>query len=173
MFLRHLANHTPETPVYAFVDLDPDGIAIMSTYKYGSYRLAHEDIASKHSSGISIPSMRWLGIKQHHISSSGLQGGKFAGIIPDLQGLMRLTIRDRKKATQMLNWDICCETGPEQEWRHELQMMLTLNIKAEIQILDELPEDMVSFLSAQLNSTPELGVDTMAGMACSDDGLLF
>ncbi|KAH6638757.1 Spo11/DNA topoisomerase VI subunit A [Boeremia exigua] len=139
-FLRQLTDHAPHLPIFAFVDLDPDGIAIMSTYKYGSYRLAHENVTPTGTPVLNLPNVRWLGVKQHHISQMPT-GESCAETVamPELQGLMRLTARDRNKAVRMLEWDLCCETGPEQEWRRELQTMLVLNVKAEMQILDELP----------------------------------
>lgn len=160
--------------MYAFVDLDPDGIAIMSTYKYGSYRLAHEDVALKDTPALSLPNIRWLGVKSHDISRvPANEATAVTTEMPDLQGLLRLTERDRTKASRMLEWDLCSEIGPEQEWRRELQTMLTLNIKAECQILDELPGGMMSFLGAELDQIEETEVELVVGTACSDDGLLF
>ena len=156
------------------MDLDPDGIAIMSTYKYGSYRLAHEDVAPKDTPALSLPNIRWLGVKRHHISRTPvIESGTDTSTMPELQGLMRLTARDRIKATRMLQWNLCSEIGPEQEWRRELQTMLVLNTKAEIQILDELPGGMVSFLSNELDRTSATEVDVVVDTTCSDDGLLF
>lgn len=160
--------------MYAFIDLDPDGIAILSTYKYGSYRLAHEDVASMDAPALSLPSIRWLGVKRHHISRvSVTERDTNTSVMPELQGLVRLTTRDRCKAAQMLEWDLCSETGLEQEWRHELQLMLMLNVKAEMQILDELNGGVISFLSNELERTEQPRVDVVVDRACSDDGLLF
>jgi meiotic recombination protein SPO11 len=160
--------------MYAFLDLDPDGIAILSTYKYGSYRLAHEDVAPKDTPALSLPNLRWLGVKGHHINRTPVdESDTNTSAMTELQGLMRLTARDRTKATRMLEWNLCTEDGPEKEWRHELQTMLILNIKAEMQTLDELPGGMVSFLGNELDRTGEAMVDAMVDMECSDDGLLF
>lgn len=159
--------------MYAFVDLDPDGIAIMSTYKYGSYRLAHEDLASGHIGGLNLPNLRWLGLKNHHIGRGLVKESSTTEHTPDLQGLMRLTARDRTKATRMLEWDICAETGPEQEWRHGLQQMLTLNVKAEMQIFDEFPGGMIAFLNTELGQLQETEVGAVITSSYSDDGLLF
>jgi meiotic recombination protein SPO11 len=161
-------------PMYTFVDLDPDGIAILSTYKYGSYRLAHENVTAEQTAGLTLPNMRWLGLKKHHISSGSVhESTAAAGYMPDLQGLMRLTARDRTKAARMLEWDLCCEAGPEQEWRYELQGMLMLNIKAEMQILDECPGGMVSFLRNELGQVHDTEEDTVSTMSCMEEGLLF
>ena len=161
-------------PMYTFVDLDPDGIAIMSTYKYGSYRLAHENIAAGQTAGSTLPNMRWLGLKMHHLCPGSVhESTATAEHRPDLQGLMRLTARDRTKAARMLEWDLCCESGPEQEWRHELQGMLMLNIKAEMQILDECPGGMVSFLQNELGQVHDTEEDTVSAMSYMEEGLLF
>jgi meiotic recombination protein SPO11 len=154
--------------MFALVDLDPDGIAILSTYKYGSYRLAHEGLTPKDTPGLSLPDIHWLGVKRHHISRTPMDNSNTdASTIPELQGLMKLTARDRTKAMRMLEWDLCGVDGPEQEWRHELQTMLMLNTKAEMQILDELPHGLVPWLSTELGKV--CGPDR----ACSDDGMLF
>jgi meiotic recombination protein SPO11 len=169
-----MADHAPHIPIYAFVDLDPDGIAILSTYKYGSYRLAHESVGAGDTPALSLPKLRWLGVKRHHISRFPvIDSDTDTGTIPELQGLMRLTTRDRTKATRMLEWDICCEAGPEQDWRCELQTMLTLNVKAEMQILDEVQGGVVGFLSNELHRTEQEGTGLAVDKACSDDGLLF
>ncbi|USP72959.1 meiosis-specific topoisomerase spo11 [Curvularia clavata] len=138
-FLRQLGDKAPHIPMFVLVDLDPDGIAILSTYKYGSYRLAHEDVTLVNIPTLSLPNIRWLGVKSQDLIQS-TEGGEVSeiNVVPQLQGPMRLTVRDRKKAAQMLEWDLCGEYGPEQSWRQELQRMLMLNIKAEMQVMDEL-----------------------------------
>jgi|SRR5690242_3188022 len=160
--------------MYVLVDLDPDGIAIMSTYKYGSFRLAHEDMASRNTQALSLPSMRWLGVKRQHIVQAPMeQHSMHTCAVPELHGLMRLTARDRSKAVRMLEWDLCSETGPEQDWRHELQTMLMLNVKAEMQILDELPGSLVSFLRLELDQLERKQVGVAEVTTSPDDGLLF
>ncbi|KUJ17464.1 DNA topoisomerase IV, alpha subunit [Mollisia scopiformis] len=114
-FLHFLATRFPRIPIYALVDFDPDGIGIMSTYKHGSKALAHEK-------NVAVPSLHWLGIRSLDFTTDD-----------SVQGLLSLTKRDRNIAKKMLaRQDV--ETG-DQEWRRELQMMLMLNMKAEIQIL--------------------------------------
>lgn len=96
----------------------------MSTYKHGSWNLSHE------SAKLRVSSLRWLGVK-----SADLCGAEMLG---DSAGLLRLSHRDRKKATKMLEWNIMKENGLETEWRTELQVMLMLNFKAEMEFLGEL-----------------------------------
>jgi meiotic recombination protein SPO11 len=116
-FLRLLSTHVPT--IFVLVDFDPDGLGIMSTYKYGSIALAQE---SQH---LAVPSIRWLGVR----SSDFVQDSC------DKTGLLKLSGRDRRIAMRMLEKDIFGEEGREKEWRRELQVMLVLNFKAEIQIL--------------------------------------
>ncbi|KAH7330466.1 Spo11/DNA topoisomerase VI subunit A [Rhexocercosporidium sp. MPI-PUGE-AT-0058] len=113
-FLHLLSTHHPTVPIYALVDFDPDGLGIMSTYKHGSQALSHEI-------NLAVPSLQWLGVRSRD----------FLGKEADIRGLLRMTARDRRIALRML------ERGEESDEgrRRELQVMLMLNIKAEIQIL--------------------------------------
>ncbi|KAH7079721.1 meiosis-specific topoisomerase Spo11 [Paraphoma chrysanthemicola] len=173
-FLRIIADQAPHLPIHCLVDSDPDGIAILSTYKYGSYRLAHEDVALSATPGLSLPTIRWLGVKSHHIIRTPVGECDTSPTTRlGLQGLMRLTARDRNKVSRMLEWDLCAEDGPEQGWRSELQTMLMLNIKAEMQILDEMPGGLVSWLSMELFKTYEEGPEHSTYTSSVDDGMLF
>ncbi|KAF2646709.1 DNA topoisomerase IV, alpha subunit [Massarina eburnea CBS 473.64] len=177
-FLRHVADEIPHIPMFAFVDFDPDGIAIMSTYKHGSYRLAHESVAHKDTPGLRLPELRWLGVQSHHLNRVPVGESVAAtAALPDAQGLMRLTARDRRKAQQMLEWNLCAEGGPEPEWRAELQRMLMLNIKAEMQILDEQAGGLVSWLGNELDVMQGSGTGSTSTSAVatidSDDEMLF
>ncbi len=171
-FLRRVADDGPHIPMFTLVDFDPDGIAIMSTYKYGSYRLAHEDVAHQDTPGLKLPQLQWLGVQSHHMSWTLVNGGDTeTAALADAQGLMRLTTRDRRKAQRMLEWDLCAEGGQEAMWRAELQRMLMLNVKAEMQILDERPGGLVSWLSNEL-SAMQRPRSAVAGLD-SDDDVLF
>ncbi|KAL2845250.1 Spo11/DNA topoisomerase VI subunit A [Aspergillus pseudoustus] len=106
-------------PFYALVDSDPDGIAIMSMYKYGS--MAH---ASENKSLV-IPCLQWLGLRTSDLVENAENGDE----------LMSLTARDRKKIVAMLSRNpVLTVDGPEAEWRVELQRMMMLNMKAETEI---------------------------------------
>lgn len=107
-------------------------MGIMSTYKHGSMNLAHEF-------NLEVPSIQWLGVR----SSDFLQSEA------DIQGLLKLSSRDRRIAMKMLEKDIFSEEGQEQERRRELQAMLVLNVKAEIQILGN-EEKLGIWLNVQL-----------------------
>jgi meiotic recombination protein SPO11 len=116
-FIHLFSRQHPTIPIFALVDFDPDGIAIMSTYKHGSMSLAHE-------TNLTVPSIRWLGIRSCD----------FLDNHNDIQGLLNLTARDRRIAMKMLGKNIA-EEDRDEEWRRELQVMLMMNVKAEIQIL--------------------------------------
>lgn len=147
------------------MDLDPDGIHIMSTYKHGSLRLAHEDVTRTNRPGVNLPHLQWLGVQSQHINRRpGDESDTITAGLADVQGVMKLTARDRKKAHHMLEWGVCGEHGSEPGWRTELQRMLMLNIKAEMQLIDELPGGLVSWLSSQL--------ETMQGGSAGDE-ILF
>ncbi|KAL5117393.1 endodeoxyribonuclease [Pleosporales sp. CAS-2024a] len=172
LFLGRIADERPDIPFFALMDWDPDGIAIASTYKYGSYRLAHEDARCKGTRSLSLAKLQWLGVKRQHVSRTPAdQGDADTSAMPAMQGLMKLTARDRIKAARMLEWDLCAENGPEPMWRAELQTMLVLNTKAEMQILEERPGGLARWVSCELRAALERGPETDG--AGSDDGMLF
>lgn len=151
--------------MHALVDLDPDGIHIMSTYKYGSLRLTHEQGQDADAAGPCLPNLQWLGVQSHQVGESPGHVGYATGFsLADAQGIMKLSTRDRRKAHQMLEWDVCGEVHGERGWRAELQRLLMLNIKAEMQILDERPGGLVLWLSREL--------EVMGGES-GDDEILF
>ncbi|KAL4894609.1 Spo11/DNA topoisomerase VI subunit A [Aspergillus ambiguus] len=107
---------------YVLVDSDPDGMAIMSTYKYGT--MAHASDNAR----LNVPCIRWLGLRTSDVAADTDPLGD--------NSLIKLTTRDRKKAVSMLsNSPVWADSGPELEWRAELQQMLMLNLKAEIETL--------------------------------------
>ena len=62
-FLSLLHTVRPQLELFALVDFDPHGIAILRTYKHGSQRLGHEENAT-------VPRLRWLGIRSNDILSN-------------------------------------------------------------------------------------------------------
>ncbi|RYP49153.1 hypothetical protein DL768_005087 [Monosporascus sp. mg162] len=162
-FLHLMHSSFPHIPFHALVDFDPDGIAIMRTYKLGSRGLSHEG-------GTTVPTLSWLGLRSsdilgHHdlapptdiaspgrsselgpMSSQGpLPGGQLRDS-PDsrpfpepAESLMPLTLTDRRKAARLIA-DVVDDDNrsyDDGELVHELQVMLLLNIKAEIQAVDD------------------------------------
>ncbi|KAF1998202.1 DNA topoisomerase IV, alpha subunit [Amniculicola lignicola CBS 123094] len=151
-FLRYITDRSPQIPFFALVDFDPDGIAIMSTYKYGSFRLAHENVTAGGAPALNLPELNWLGVQSRQIVRSLVtKHDSYDSAITDAQGLMRLTPRDRKKARCMLEWDLCAEDGPEPAWRQSLQTMLMLNVKAEMQFFEQLPGGLSAWVEEELS----------------------
>lgn len=149
-FLRRLSMSYPRESkppaLLALVDHDPDGIAIMSTYKHGSEALSHEN------NDLVVPQLQWLGVKREDLISvgSGTGGDGGDGGTETERGLLRMTQRDRVKAVSMLEKGVCSEGGVEVGWRAELQAMLMMNIKAEIQLLDGRAGGLVGWLASRL-----------------------
>jgi len=144
--LRFLCTPSPQNGfaaplVYGLVDFDPDGLAILSTYKHGSIALAHE------SAELRVPQLKWLGLRSEHkmLDSDSTHAS---------QGLLTLTARDRSKAQKMLErseaGDSVVDDDEAADYRHELQVMLMLNMKAELQLLDAVPDGMTILLESQL-----------------------
>nr|OQO28727.1 hypothetical protein B0A51_02970 [Rachicladosporium sp. CCFEE 5018] len=136
--LQCLTTPTPQNsfaspPVYGLTDFDPDGLAIFTTYKHGSARLGNEY------AGLKLPDMQWLGLRSSALADVDDTHAS--------QGLLPLTPRDRKRARLMLDWSVLAD---EQEIRAELQRMLMLGFKAELQLLDASPDGMGDLLSSAL-----------------------
>jgi meiotic recombination protein SPO11 len=136
--LRFLSSPSPQNgfsapPVYAMVDFDPDGIAIFSTYKHGSASLAHE------TSHICLPQIQWLGLRSEQVLSHQAPHAD--------QGHLALTARDRKKARNMLGWQVLEQ---DDSLRRDLQVMLVLGLKAELQLLDTVRDGVSILLESSL-----------------------
>ncbi|KAL8644950.1 MAG: hypothetical protein Q9226_007514 [Calogaya cf. arnoldii] len=145
VFLRLLSISSHPLPsIYAMVDFDPDGISIMSTYKHGSINLSHEN------ANLRCPTIRWLGVRSSDLDFRATTIGLSDDNDDDIKGLLRLSKRDRKKAVKMLSQEICEEHGVEREWRRELQVMLMLNIKVEMEILSQRDGDVETWVEDRL-----------------------
>lgn len=118
------------------MDFDPDGINILSTYKHGSIALPHEN------KYLTMESISWLGIRSKDLPKDGNA--------IQVQALLKLSSRDRHKASRMLERDPFMEGGKEPEWRREVQVLLMLNIKAEIQLLEAQDGGLHSWLARHL-----------------------
>jgi meiotic recombination protein SPO11 len=129
-------NNMLTCPTYALMDFDPDGINILSTYKHGSIALSHEN------DHLAVDTISWLGISSKDLREEGN--------IIQTQGLLKLSSRDRRKASRMLELDPFTEDGREPEWRREIQVMLMLNVKAEIQLLEAQDGGLHTWLAGQL-----------------------
>jgi len=127
-------------PVYGLADFDPDGLAILSVYKYGSIALAHENAS------LTVETMEWLGLRSEHV----LMGAADAHAS---QGLLTLTTRDRVKGLTMLERHVTGDgNGRDHFYCSELQTMLMLNVKAELQLLDAVSDGMMRLLDSALQN---------------------
>lgn len=135
-------------PILALVDLDPDGLSIMCTYKYGSTALAHEG------NSIKVPSIRWLGVRSVDIFSLSAVEPEVpqTANVHQSEGLLSLSYRDRRKASRMLCKQPCLEDGPQNELRRELQVVLMLNLKAELELLESEDGGLGGWLLGQLSA---------------------
>lgn len=111
----------------------------MSTYKYGSWNLSHE--TAKHT----VPYMRWLGVQSADLVHAGGDESTRSD-----RGLLPLSARDRGKATAMLKKHPLLEHGPEGVWRSELQVMLMLGLKAEMELLEDREGGLERWLEGKL-----------------------
>lgn len=107
----------------------------MSTYKYGSMAQAHEN------ANLSVSSIQWIGLRSSDVTGWG--GAVSSTSIP-------LSLRDRKKAQAMLRKSPIFTDEQEPGWKLELQRMLMINAKAEIEALYEYKEGFENWLNRRL-----------------------
>jgi len=126
--------------IFGLFDWDPDGIQILKCYRFGSRSLAQEH----HSN---LPEMKWIGLKAEDVVELGSTD----------ESSIRLTARDRVTALSMLTsneWRD--ESGTVlpglQECIVELQRMLILNRKTEIQALCEREGGLENWLTQRLQA---------------------
>lgn len=50
-------------------------------------------------------------------------------------GLLRLSLRDRRRAVGLMKKNSLKKYGQDKEWKRELQVMLMLGLKAEMEVL--------------------------------------
>ena len=145
------------------MDFDPSGIDIMLTYKRGSRSLSHEE-------NITTPRLSWLGPKSedvvghagHRLSPANLSQARHCPIstppstssASSVEVLSSLTVLDRRKAVNLLSRLAKESDGEdlhmdEDEMIRGLQIMLMLNLKAEIQAVDD-AGDLTSWLDEKL-----------------------
>jgi meiotic recombination protein SPO11 len=163
--------------MYALVDFDPDGVKIMLTYKIGSQNLQHEE-------HVTLDRLCWIGLKSDDVLSRNHRGSppvdmsqeavypltadqQFPSSQPSssscdrnsslVKGTLPLKARDRKLAVRLLAAAAENDEQPAQDVDliRELQLMLLINAKAEIQMVDEagdLSEWLDDALTKQLNN---------------------
>lgn len=157
-FLHNLHTAFPTVPVFGLVDFDPDGIKILLTYKNGSRSLQHEQHAT-------LTRLSWIGPRSddvfgcyhprslvadsNHTDVSGLVPNQpFSSLqasapsrpttqLSLIEVTLPLKVRDRKLAVRLLSAIVGKDDMESLDFVRELQVMLLLNTKAEIQAVDE------------------------------------
>ena len=167
----HLAHADfPQLPIFVLVDYDPDGLNIFRCYRYAPGRSAVPSSAEN-------AGMHWLGIKSsnllnfetvsrrtqspvqeemrryHHDTQTG-SGRTSNGSIASTacrEPVSQLTARDRKSAISTLSKvsKVSPQDNEAAELQRELQVMLIMGVKAEIQWLDD-SGDIVEWLDQTL-----------------------
>ncbi|KAI1813777.1 Spo11/DNA topoisomerase VI subunit A [Poronia punctata] len=146
-FLHALATKFLRIPVLALMDFNPHGMRIMLTYKNGSESLRHEE-------DITTNRLAWIGPKSNDIfpylhrnwtTDKANRSSLHHMDIHPIGGTSSLSANDRKLAIHLLDTlTTSTESHITEEdessdlgYIGELQAMLFLNIKAEIQAVDE------------------------------------
>jgi len=107
------------------VDADPHGIEILSVYKFGSKALSFD----AHS--LTVPVVKWLGVLPSDINRLSIPRDK----------LIQLTDRDKCKARELLGRPYI---KSQDAWQQEIEIMLSLGYKAEIQALSSISFDFLT-----------------------------
>ena len=106
----------------------------MRIYCQGSQSLPHE-------TELNVPEMQWLGIRAADVLAE----------VRDDESMLKLTSRDRKKAVAMLGrLNQESEAVVDEQCRIELQRILVLNTKAEIQLLEDRPGGLEGWLDGRI-----------------------
>ncbi|KXH45687.1 type IIB DNA topoisomerase [Colletotrichum nymphaeae SA-01] len=152
-FVHLLHTAKPELPIFALVDFDCYGIAIMRCYSHGTRGHAHEKATT-------VPNMQWLGVKSDDLAfrqdatpSHGpdINSSETRPRASTFESSSTLTLRDRTRAINMIKEIEEDGTENDRDCRRELQVMLFLGIKAEIQAVDN-TGDMSRWLDEHLGT---------------------
>lgn len=114
----------------------------MQCYKTGSQSLSHEKDTT-------VPGLEWLGIRSAHLIEGQQtpappsdarhlpESNDEALVRTQAPSVMPLTMRDRKCASRLLETFRSSEDSENDEYCRELQVMLFLGVKGEIQGVDD------------------------------------
>jgi meiotic recombination protein SPO11 len=148
-FLQLINATNRHLPIMILVDCDPDGFNIFFCYRYGSNRQRQS----------SIVSVNWWGIKTGHVLNAGKAAIADGGASRTMrrnssrnsslglsisstacrEPISQLSYRDRKLAISSLTKvnNLTQNDNIAEDLKAELQRMLMLGVKTEIQWLDE------------------------------------
>ncbi|RSL67295.1 hypothetical protein CEP53_003072 [Fusarium sp. AF-6] len=164
-FLNYISTRHPQLPILALVDYDPDGVRILRCYRHGSDRLSHE-------ADLDTQAIQWLGIKSDQLvqecaDTNSLDPRLFYQSSQSTQvsitsiacrePISYLGLRERAVAVSALKKLPSFSSSDIEtlEIRRELQVMLTLGVKAEIEWLDE-SGDLCRWLDNEIGSALSL-----------------
>ncbi|KAI0408260.1 Spo11/DNA topoisomerase VI subunit A [Xylaria palmicola] len=169
-FLHKLHTTFPILPMYGLIDFDPHGIKIMLTYKIGSRSLQHEENAT-------LGRLSWIGLRsddvfgqqplkspsnntneacifahnpRQRVSHSDASSSPARDSSP-VEAMLPLKAGDRRLAVRLLSAEMgkADQRAESVQLIRELQIMLLLNTKAEIQAIDE-AGDLTAWLDSAL-----------------------
>ncbi|KAJ3542404.1 hypothetical protein NM208_g4107 [Fusarium decemcellulare] len=146
-FLNYVHTRHPQLPILALVDYDPDGVKILKCYRYGSDKLGHE-------ANLDTQAIQWLGIKSDQLmqncvatdhSRSDAHNTRSQSSQMSItstscrEPISYLNLRERAAAVSTLKKLSGFSSSDIEvlEMRRELQVMIALGVKAEIEWLDE------------------------------------
>ncbi|KAF5607371.1 meiotic recombination SPO11 [Fusarium subglutinans] len=143
----------PQLPLLGLFDYDPDGVKILRCYRHGSERLSHE-------ADLGIEALRWLGIRSMHLSRGNTNTSLSNYGQPSHASITSIQCRDpitylnsRERAAAISTLKKTSFHSPNElegsELRLELQLMMMLGVKAEIEWLDE-SGDLCSWLEGEI-----------------------
>lgn len=118
-FLRRI-NDELKLPILAIMDADVYGFEIMRVYSIGSKALSFE------ARSLAVPNIKWLGLLPSDLRPESGFGIPSSAFIKNTQA-------DVKKARRLLEEEFVIKRP---RWREELETLLELGIKAEIQALN-------------------------------------
>ncbi|RSM03034.1 hypothetical protein CEP52_007635 [Fusarium oligoseptatum] len=164
-FLNYIGTRYPQLPILGLVDYDPDGVRILRCYRHGSDRLSHE-------ADLDTQAIQWLGIKSDQLiqecaDANSLDPRLFSHSSQSAQmsitstacrePISYLGLRERAVAVSALKKLPSFSSSDIEtlEIRRELQVMLNLGVKAEIEWLDE-SGDLCRWLDNEIGSALSL-----------------
>ncbi|KFA46462.1 hypothetical protein S40293_04246 [Stachybotrys chartarum IBT 40293] len=177
-FLRLAQERCPQLPMLALVDFDPDGMNIYRCYRYGAAQLQQEAserplrlrLLGVTASQILNPTRPIPGsVSQTEEASQSSQSSSQRDILKTSisstacrDPITRLTARDRKLAINTLTKldQLTLKDDEATELTREIQIMLMMGTKAEIQWLDE-SGNISNWLDAQMGNMMQRTEDTL------------
>ncbi|EEU44466.1 uncharacterized protein NECHADRAFT_85034 [Fusarium vanettenii 77-13-4] len=146
-FLNYISTRHPQLSILGLVDYDPDGVRILRCYRHGSDRLSHE-------ADLDTQAIQWLGIKSDQLiqecaDTNSIDPRLFYQSSQSTQvsitstacrePISYLGLRERGVAVSALKklGSFSSSDTETLEMRRELQVMIALGVKAEIEWLDE------------------------------------